>query len=459
MQRRAWLRAAALALASGGVWSPARARAKQPGQGKRAIVIGAGFAGLAAARRLTDHGFDVVVLEARRRIGGRVWTDRSLGAPVELGASWLEQQDLNPLTPLARQLGLQLLTSDFESTALYDRNGERFDQDELDELLEDLDDLLDRVEVVAKKSLRDLSLGAAIQQDLASRKLGGDDRREFDWALGTLVWEYAAELERLSLRHYDPDPATETDDLTVGGGYDRLADRVARGLTIRYEQEVARVECRRDKIAASTRRERFEGDLAVVTLPLGVLKAEQVAFDPPLAERKRAAISRLTMGQLNKVALHYPKRFWPGDVQFVGRVSDEASGFRHFVNEFPLTGQPLLTAIAAGELAQALEARKNAEIVADAQRALRRIFGSGIPEPVGHRITRWGADRWARGAYSCVPVGGSGDDFDALAEPASERLLFAGEATHRRFPATVHGAYLSGLREADRAARWAAKRL
>ncbi|HVW35876.1 MAG TPA: FAD-dependent oxidoreductase, partial [Pirellulales bacterium] len=168
---------------------------------------------------------------------------------------------------------------------------------------------------------------------------------------------------------------------------------------------------------------------------------------------KRAAISRLAIGQLNKIALHYPQRFWPGDVQFVGRVSDEAGAFRFFVNEFPLTGKPLLTAIAAGDLATSMAPKKDAEIAADAQRALRQIFGSGIPEPVGFRAARWGADRFARGAYSCVPVGASGDDFDALAEPASERLLFAGEATHRRFPATVHGAYLSGLREADRAAR------
>lgn len=458
MQRRAWLRAAAAAMVSGGVWSPDRARAEQPGKGKRALVIGAGFAGLAAARRLTDHGFDVVVLEARRRIGGRAWTDRSLGAPIELGASWLEQQDLNPLTPLAKQLGLQLLTSDFESTALYDRAGERFDQDEVDELLEDLDDLLDRVEAVAQKSPRDLSLGAAIEQDLTDRKLGDNDRRELDWALGTLVWEYAAELDELSLRHYDPDPGTETDDLTVGGGFDQLADRLARGLTIRFEQEVTRVKYGGDAVAVSTRKEEFKGDLAVVTLPLGVLKAEQVAFDPPLAQRKRAAISRLAMGQLNKIALHYPKRFWPGDVQFVGTVADKEGAFRHFVNEFPLTGKPLLTAIAAGHRATAVELKKDAEIVADAQRVLRQIFGARIPEPVGFRATRWSADRFARGAYSCVPVGASGDDFDALAEPASERLLFAGEATHRRFPATVHGAYLSGLREADCAARWAARR-
>lgn len=457
MKRRALLKAALGLLGAGG-WTAARAQSDAVGRGRRAIVIGAGFAGLAAARGLADHGFNVVVLEARRRAGGRVWTDRSLGAPVELGASWLERQNLNPLAPVAKQLGMQLLPSNTAATAIYDLDGERFDPHEVADLLGDLDDLLDEVSAEAKLAPAERSLGAALQQAIKRRRLDAEDRREIDWALGTLVWEYAAELDRLSLRDYDPEPKAEANDLAVGGGYDRLTERLAQGLAIRFEQEVTRVQYGGQGVVVGVGQERFEGDLAVVALPLGVLKSKRVTFDPPLSDRKQSAISRLGMGLFNKVALAYPRRFWPDDTQILGFVSDERGGFRHFVSEFPLTGKPLLTAIAAGDSARALEGRKDAELAAEAHRALKRMFGPRTPEPSGFRATRWGADRFAGGSYSYVPVGASGDDYDALAEPATPRLLFAGEATHRRFPATVHGAYLSGLREAERAARWAAQR-
>jgi len=456
MNRRNLLAAFALALLNHGGLPPRKAHGAA--KGKTALVVGAGIAGLAAARGLKEHGFEVVVLEGRRRAGGRIHTDRSLGAPVELGANWLENADANPLLPLAKELGLRLSPSDFESTALYDQGGVRFDQDELEELLEDLDDLLDRLDERARRIAGDISIGQAVADDLPRRHASEEDRRELYWALSTEVWEYAAELNQLSLLHFDPDPASDPEDLAVGGGYDRIVEHLSRGLDIRFEQEVSRIEYDEKRVRVFAGPDRFEADLAVVTLPLGVLKTNRVTFDPALPERKRMAISRLAMGQLNKIVLAYPRRFWPDEVEFLGYVPRERGGFRHFVSEFPATGKPILTAIAAGDHARELERLKDSEIVAGAQRVLRKIYGRGVPEPEGVQVTRWGADRFALGSYSYVPVGSSGDDYDALAEPVSRRLLFAGEATHRRFPSTVHGAYLSGVREAERAAKMTARR-
>ncbi|HEV7222628.1 MAG TPA: FAD-dependent oxidoreductase [Pirellulales bacterium] len=455
MDRRNLLRVLGLALLNPGHLR--RRKAQGAAKGTTALVIGAGIAGLAAARGLKEHGFEVVVLEGRRRAGGRIRTDRSLGAPVELGANWLENADANPLLPLAKELGLRLSPSDFEATALYDQDGVRFDQDELEGLLEDLDDLSDRLDERARRTAGDISLGQAVAEDLAKQKASEEDRRKLDWALSTEVWEYAAELSQLSLLHFDPDPAADPEDLAVGGGYDRIIEHLARGLDIRFEQEVSRVEYDEKRVRVFAGPARFEAEVAVVTLPLGVLKTDRVAFEPALPERKRKAISRLAMGLLNKIVLAYPRRFWPDDVEFLGYVPREGGGFRHFVNEFPATGKPILTAIAAGGHARELERWKDSEIVAGAQRVLRKIYGRGVPEPEGVQVSRWGADRFTFGSYSYVPVGSSGDDYDALAEPVSQRLLFAGEATHRRFPSTVHGAYLSGLREAERAAGMAAR--
>src|SRR6185312_6910868 len=109
--------------------------------------------------RIEGHGFEGGGVEGRRRAGGRIHTDRSPGGPGGLGANWLENADANPLLPLAKELGLRLSPSDFESTALYDQGGVRFDQDELEELLEDFDDLLDRLDERARRIAGDISIG------------------------------------------------------------------------------------------------------------------------------------------------------------------------------------------------------------------------------------------------------------------------------------------------------------
>lgn len=427
------------------------------GKGKTALVIGAGIAGLAAARRLSDHGFSVVVLESRQRIGGRVWTDRSWGTPIELGASWLEQEDVNPLKLLANQSKLELTPSNLESMALYDHDGARFDDDEVEELLEDFDDLMGRIEAMAQRIGTDISLGEAARRAISPSPLSAVDRRELEWALSIQVWDSAAELDRLSLRHFDPNIDSEAEDLTVGGGFDRLIEQLAKGLQIRQGQDVSRIEYDAAGVRVFAGSTPLAADLAVVTVPIGVLKSNRIAFRPELPQRKRAAIEKLEMGLLNKVALRYPRRFWPADKEFLGYMPREGAGFRHFVNLPPSSGEPILTAFAAGDHARDLERRDDRDIVAAAHETLQKMFGNRIPQPAGFRVTRWGADRFAFGSYSYVPLGGSGRDYDALAEPVLDRLLFAGEATHRQFPATVHGAYLSGLREAERAARWAAQ--
>jgi monoamine oxidase len=90
------------------------------------------------------------------------------------------------------------------------------------------------------------------------------------------------------------------------------------------------------------------------------------------------------------------------------------------------------------------------EIVAEAMATLRRIYGEAIPDPAAWLITRWAADPFAGGSYSYTPVGADSEDYEQMAAPVGDRLFFAGEATHREHSATVHGAFLSGLREAQR---------
>jgi monoamine oxidase len=157
----------------------------------------------------------------------------------------------------------------------------------------------------------------------------------------------------------------------------------------------------------------------------------------------------LGVGVLDKVALRFAFPFWPEETHFLGWMSEDAGAWPHFLNLKRYGPDPILVGFAAGDFARGMEARSDEDVESEVLAALRGMFGSAVSAPSGMIVTRWGEDRWAQGAYSHIPVGAEASDRDVLAEPLfGGRVRFAGEATHRDHAATVHGAYLSGLREA-----------
>ena len=187
--------------------------------------------------------------------------------------------------------------------------------------------------------------------------------------------------------------------------------------------------------------------MAIVTVPLGVLKSGSPAFQPALPRRKRRAIDQLGMGVLNKTCLLFDDVFWQKDVEVVGYVGAETGQWAETLNLYPYTGQPILMMFNAGLYGARIEAMPDAEVVSQASAALADMYGS-VPEPEDVLITRWRSDPWSYGSYSYVPVGASFRRHSDLARPVDGKVFFAGEATHRDYPATVHGAFLSGVRAA-----------
>ncbi|HUY91360.1 MAG TPA: FAD-dependent oxidoreductase [Pirellulales bacterium] len=420
---------------------------------RQILVIGAGMAGLAAARTLTAAGFDVLVLEGRQRLGGRIWTDRSFPGAVDLGASWIESKQLNPLAPLARRWKIPTSYTDFESTALYDYDGRRLRADRVAAVSKQYERLM--LDAQSQNLPAGVSVADVLNRMLRRPGIDQQERRIWQWAMGAQASEYGADLADLSLNHFDEHYEMEWDDYLVVGGYDRLVERMAAGLDVRLGQKVERIEYEdrqvRVVLAAG---ETVSAERALVTLPLGVLQAGSVQFSPELPDWKLAAIARLAMGVVNKLVLGYPRRFWPAKPHFLGYAARDGNGeLAQIVNLAAATGQNVLAIHFVGGRAKELEQESDERAVAGAQRILRIMFGAEIPEPDVVRVTRWGQDPFALGAYSYAPPGASGENRDRLAAPLGERLFFAGEATHRRFPSTAHGAYLSGVREAERLQR------
>lgn len=402
------------------------------------IVVGAGVAGLVAARALHDSGAAVVVLEARERIGGRLYTDHSLGAPIDLGASWIHGIDGNPLALFAAARGLELVPTRFESSRLFDERGTVVDaaaaESRYAELLEAAVGALGSDE--AGPSL-DAALGAAIGDDPAMR-----------WLHTRTAMIGAADPDVLSIRTALEDGSMEGDQVILRAGYSALAERLAEGLEVRRGVVVTQIEHGAEGVTLRTSGGTFEADRVLLTVPLGVLKSGMIAIDPPLPPRWLGAISRLGMGLLDRVVMRFAEAFW-GDVEFLARARSSLEVGTSFWSLVPYTGQPLLEAFTAGRAALAMELGPDSAAVAQAREALAGMLGMDVPSPLTVVVSRWQADPFSRGAYSYLAAGASASDHDQLAEPPFERLMLAGEATHRKWAGTVHGAWLSGQRAAS----------
>jgi monoamine oxidase len=457
LTRRDFLKAAslgvlsALALSCGAV-APAEEEERTDSlpAGADALVLGAGMAGLAAARTLTERGRKAIVLEARNRVGGRMWTDSSLGVPLDLGASWIHGVNGNPIAKLAKQFGIETVPTDDENGIVFDADGSEMPDREWRRLESLFESIYEEVEEMRKQTDTDMPLQRAFDEAIASRELSREDLRRLNYYIHLVTaLEYGADAKDLSLWWWDLGEEFGGREVIFPGGYNQITDALAKGLDIRLGTIVKTVRYGNEGVEVETSAGRFTADQAVVTFPLGVLKRASVKFEPPLPESKQTAIDRLGMGVLNKVYLRFPEPFWDEEIETISYVGERLGEWCDWLSFTPFTGKPILMAFHGGEKGFALEDLSDGEIRAGAMKALRVMFGEEIPEPNGMLVTRWGKDPFSFGAYSHVPPFASGEDHDALAEPVGNALFFAGEAASRDYPSTVHGAYLSGVRASE----------
>lgn len=420
------------------------------------IVVGAGMAGVGAARDLRLAGRSVIVLEARDRLGGRLHTIRpGWNAPLELGASWIHGAEGNPLSELARSLGLATTLTNPLSLAIHEADGRLLSPDERQATLIHAFSLLGQLIGLKDEKQRDgasdLSLQRALEQILAAAPISPEEHRRIEFEMAVAVEVPAAsDLADLSLFNWDQaEQRTGLTDAVLPGGYDQILEFLSHELDVRLEHVVHAIEYGGDSVTVFTTHGPFQAPRVIVTLPLGVLKQGAVTFTPPLPDRKVEALQRLGMGMLNKLFLLFPEVFWD-ETDFIGYVGTRRSKWPIWFNVHRSTDAPILTGLIAGEVARATEDLSDSAVMDDAMSVLRIMFGSSVPEPLGMIRSRWGSDPYALGSYSHLPPGAVPSDHAILAEPIADRLYFAGEATSERYPGTVHGAWLSGRREAAR---------
>lgn len=469
-----------------------------PGTVKSVLVLGAGAAGLQCSRLLREKGCNVTILEARDRIGGRLITDEN---GVDLGAHWIhgggpdkgvpdwqvDSKLVNPVRLLCDKFGIQTKLTDGDSSyigesevglseiSFYLPDGSLMPQDGEAE-----DDLWATYELVMHKvheleeQMREsgkeegnMSLADAITKVKSGLDPPLTKRQEqyLQWHLETeLGGDYGEDAEALSFWNYDGGSAGEYrvfvgGDRVLVGGYSALVDKLAE--PVRDCVQLGKIVTKITRSAGGVKVGCADGsthaaDVVVVTLPLGVLKRQpgavgHVEMVPPLPEWKRESITRGHMACLNKLVLFFDKCYWPSEQYTFAYINKIANEFPSMiVNLWPSHAMPALVILVGGTAGRTLERRKLRDNVAWSMRLVRKLFGKRVPKPTKALQTAWGQDPFSFGSYSCAGKGIHGDDMTKMSEPVDGKLFFAGEHTCPTFWGCVHGALVSGTREAGR---------
>ena len=410
---------------------------------KTVIVVGAGISGLAAAKKLKENGFTVIVLESQNKIGGRLSTNRNLGIAFDEGASWIHGINNNPITTLAQQAGMQTFETIDESRKSYDIGGVLRNATAYDNTEEELYSILNSM----------MNSGNASQSfETVFNNLYPEKTNDRLWKffLSTYITFDTGDLNNLSSLLYNEGEEFSGEERIATNGYDTIANYLSNNLNIQLNQRVSKIDYSNSKIQVTHNGALSIADYVLVTVPLGVLKSNAIQFVPQLPISKQNAIQKVGMNCVNKFLLTWDNAFWD-DVQYISYTPETRDKFNYFVNvkKFHPTVNALMT-FAYADYARQTETMTDAQIIDEIMLHLRDIYGNNIPNPTHLLRTKWQTNENSFGAYSYTAVGTEMQHFDDLAEEVNDKLFFAGEHTEADYFSTVHGAYLSGIREANK---------
>jgi len=397
-------------------------------------IVGAGTAGLGAAKTLAERGISFVLLEAAHRIGGRAYTEEILpDVPFDLGCHWMHSASLNPFVAIADAHGATYTKEGFERGAF--RDGAWVDKQELAAFSAFYEEQEERLERAAEAP-EDVSVYEATERE---HRFTGD-------------YDYYMSLHT----SFDPDQISVHDlctyvdtgeDWPLRDGYGTLVSRWAADVPVSLNTAVTEIDWSGTGVQLETPKGTVTAKKVLITVSTGVLGAGDIRFTPGLPDWKLSAVEKLPLGCHNRIAVAFDRDPFGSDAPSGGliRIGDsEPMSVR--VKPFAF---PYAVGVTGGRFGDWLERAGQEASVEFLCERLRAAFGSDITKHVvAEKATAWRGDPWVRGAYSSAQPGEAGQR-DKLREPVDDRLWFAGEATSTKVFSTAHGAYLSGVEAAN----------
>jgi len=402
------------------------------------LIVGAGAAGIAAARRVAAAGRRFVVLEASERWGGRCFTDmRTFRIPYERGARWIYMPDLNPLAKLALKAGLDIYPMPAGQRLRIGLRDAR--EGETEDFFANLVRCNRGISDAARGKV-DVSCAQALPNDL------GDWRPTMEFVLGNFGCGKA--LSDISAMDLAKSAEREVAAF-CRQGLGTLVGKLAFGSPIQFSSPVTRIAWGDRLVEAETRGTLLTARAAIVTASTAVLASGKIKFQPGLPARHAEAIGKLGLGSYEHVAIEFAGN--PLGLRSDDLIFEKAADPRTAALLGNVSGSRLCVVEVAGRLAADLAGDGEAAMTTFAIDWLAGLFGSGLKRAVERtHATRWTKEPWVLGAFSAAAPGGQWAR-KALSEPLDERLWFAGEAVHETLWGTIAGAWEAGERAADAA--------
>jgi monoamine oxidase len=404
------------------------------------VVIGAGAAGIAAARRIQAANRKVIVVEAGGQIGGRCLTDATtFDLPFDRGARWMHNPDTNPIIKLARAAGLEIVTAPSGQKIRVGRRNAR--AGETEEFLATLVKVNRAIDDASRRA--DISCAAALPKDLV---LG-------DWA-GAIDFTLGASFSGKDLKDFSAvDKIRAADRNTVFAcrqGLGALIAKLGGEIPVSLSTPVSRISWSNRDVSVETPSGKIAARAAILTVSSNVLTAGGIKFAPDIPKRTLDAASKLSLGSYDHIALQMPGN--PLGLARDDVIIEQSTSNRTALLLANMGGSSLCSIDVGGSFGRDLSAKGEAAMVAFATDWLANLFGSDVVKAVKKSTaTRWNDSPYVLGAMSAAAPGGQGSR-KILTEPIGAMYL-AGEATHETLWGTVDGAWESGERAADAALR------
>lgn len=416
------------------------------------IIIGAGISGISAAKVLAENGVvDIVILEASDRIGGRIRKECFGGVSAELGAGWIAGvggPEANPVWELAVQHNLKTCFSDYSNARfnIYDQSG-----------------------MLIPKGIAADSYKKAV--DSAIQKLRNEEEEDgnkatkpsltpktpVELAIDFILHDFEmAEVEPISTYvDYGEREYLVADER----GYDYLLYKMAEDFLFTSEGRILDNRLKLNKVVRELQHSRngvtvitedgcvYEANYVILSVSIGVLQSDLLAFNPPLPRWKLETIEKCDVMVYTKIFLKFPYKFWPcGPEKEFFIYAHERRGYytfwQHMDNAYP--GSNILVVTLTNGESKRVEAQSDAETLREAMVVLRDMFGPNIPEAIDILVPRWWNNRFQRGSYSNFPIISNHKVFYNIKAPVG-RIFFTGEHTSEKFNGYVHGGYLAGI--------------
>jgi monoamine oxidase len=402
-------------------------------------VIGAGGAGLSAAKQLAAAGLKVLVLEARDRIGGRAWTDSSsVGENWDRGCSWLHSSQVNPFVAYAQANGFDIRPD--RTLRIVYAGAKRLSEAQTAGL-----------RALADRMNRELEAAGRRGLDIPAEQAFTIETRQDAWyplaAARLTAWEGVEPANFSALDSFQY--VDKGENLLIPKGYGTLLLHYGRDVDVRLRTPVSRVRWSGQGVVLETPAGSLSARVVIVAVPPSIVSQGSLVFSPYLPAEVLQAHSDLPLGLMNKVALRFRKNVFPGELS--EGLRQQASGARGMSYLTRLWDSNVAVGASAGVLAWELEAAGEAAAIDFGLGELAQMLGNDVKRQFDRgAATAWAADPFSRGAYShCLP--GRYGARQVLTRPVAGRILFAGEHTEQSAYGTLHGAHLSGLRAARQA--------